>query len=48
MTNLQNIELARSIERHRYDVTEHENSNRSVLQRVSTMLNAWAERRDRS
>ena len=47
MTNLQNIELARSIERHRNDCIEH-SSNRSVLQRASTMLNAWAERRDRS
>jgi hypothetical protein len=48
MTNLQNIELARSIERHRNDCNEHDGSNRTVLQRVSTMLNAWAERRDRS
>lgn len=48
MTNLQNMELARSIERHRNDCIEHESSNRTILQRVSTMLNAWAERRDRS
>jgi hypothetical protein len=48
MTNLQNMELARSIERHRNDSIEHDNSNRTVLQRVATMLNAWAERRDRS
>jgi hypothetical protein len=47
MTNLQNMELARSIERHRNDCVEH-SSNRTVLQRVSTMLTAWAERRDRS
>jgi hypothetical protein len=48
MTNLQNMELARSIERHRNDCIEHDSSNRKMLQRVSTMLNAWAARRDRS
>jgi hypothetical protein len=48
MTNLQNIELARSIERHRHDDSEHESSSRTVLQRVSTVLNAWVERRERS
>jgi hypothetical protein len=48
MTNLQNMELARSIERHRNDCIEHESSNRTMLQRVTAMLNAWSERRDRS
>ena len=48
MTNLQNMELARSIERHRNDCAEHESLNRKLLQRVSTMLSAWAEHRDRS
>ena len=48
MTNLQNMELARSTERHRNDCIEHDSLNRKLLQRVSTMLTAWAERRDRS
>ena len=48
MTNLQNMELARSIERHRNDVVEHDSSSRTVLQRVTAMLNAWSDRRDRS
>ena len=48
MTNLQNIELARSIERRRIFCAEHECSNRTVLQRVATMLlNAWSDRRGR-
>ena len=34
MTNLQNIELARSIERRRVFCAEHGCSNRTVLQRV--------------
>jgi hypothetical protein len=48
MTNLQNIELARSIERHRHDAVEHLSPNPTVLQRVTAMLNAWSDRRDRS
>ncbi len=48
MTNLQNEELARSIERHRHVVAEHELSNRTMLQRVTAVLNAWSDRRDRS
>jgi hypothetical protein len=48
MTNLQNVELARSIERRRVFCAEHECSNRTVLQRVATVLNAWSDRRDRS
>ena len=47
MTNLQNIELARSIERQRNFCAEHECSNRTVLHRVTTMLNAWSDRRGR-
>jgi len=47
MTNLQNIELARSIERRRVFCAEHECSNRTVLQRVATAFNAWSDRRDR-
>jgi hypothetical protein len=48
MTNLQNIELARSIERRRVFCAEHECSNRTVLHRVTTMLNTLSDRRDRS
>jgi hypothetical protein len=48
MTNLQNIELARSIERRRVFCAEHECSNRTVLQRVADVFNAWSDRRDRS
>jgi hypothetical protein len=48
MTNLQNIELARSIERHRHDPVEHLNPSPTVLQRVTAVLNAWSDRRDRS
>ncbi|MGA7987822.1 MAG: hypothetical protein WCB51_05430 [Candidatus Dormiibacterota bacterium] len=48
MTNLQNIELARSIERHRHECADNASSNPTVLQRVTAMLNAWSERRDRS
>jgi hypothetical protein len=48
MTNLQNIELARSIERRRVFCAEHGCSNRTVLQRVATAFNTWSDRRDRS
>jgi hypothetical protein len=48
MTNLQNIELARSIERRRVFCAEHGCSNRTVLQRVTDRISAWSDRRDRS
>jgi hypothetical protein len=40
------IELARSIERERSYYDESECSNRTVLQRVSAMLNPWSARND--
>lgn len=48
MTNLQNIELARSIERRRVFCAEHECSNRTVLHRVTTVFHTLSDRRDRS
>jgi hypothetical protein len=48
MTNLQNIELARSIERRRVFCAEHECSNRTVLQRVTAVFNTRSDRRDHS
>jgi hypothetical protein len=40
------IELARSVERARSYYDESECSNRTVLQRVSAMLNPWSARND--
>jgi hypothetical protein len=40
------VELARSVERARSFYGESDCSNRTVLQRVSAMVNPWAARHD--
>jgi hypothetical protein len=40
------VELARSIERQRSFYDESECSKRTVIQRVSAMVNPWAARND--
>ena len=40
------VELARSIERQRSYYDESDCSKRSVMQRVSAMVNPWAARND--
>ena len=46
MSGLVTIELARSVERARSYYDESECSYRTVLQRVSAMLNPWSARND--